>query len=123
MPPPKPVYEEWKEFTAPVEVSVVATAKIDEPAIPKRVSLPSMAPPAISKAGPRWANSVHIISAVKPIQMTAIAPRIAYPCFSDPTIRPKVRVSANGISRMRKISNRFDRGLGFSKGWAELALK
>lgn len=35
MPPPKPVYEEWKEFTAPVEVSVVATAKIDEPHDPE----------------------------------------------------------------------------------------
>lgn len=35
IPPPKPVYEEWKEFTAPVEVRVVATAKIDEAGDPE----------------------------------------------------------------------------------------
>lgn len=48
MPPPSPVYEEWKESTAPVEVRVVDTAKIAEAPIPNRVSLPSIAPPAIS---------------------------------------------------------------------------
>ena len=77
MPPPRPVNEEWKELTAPVEVSVVATAKIDEAPTPKRVSLPSIAPPAMSNAGPWWANSVHIIRAVKPIQMVTIVARIA----------------------------------------------
>ena len=77
MPPPRPVNEEWKEFTAPVEVSVVDTAKIDEAPTPKRVSLPSIAPPAISNAGPWWANSVHIISAMKPTQMVPIVARIA----------------------------------------------
>lgn len=102
---------------------MVATANSDEPAIPKRVSLPSMAPPAISNAGPRWANSVHIIRSENPSQMTAIAPRSAYPCLSEPAIRPKVRVSETGISRIRKISNRLDSPSGFSKGWAELALK
>ncbi len=69
--------EEWKELTAPVEVSVVATEKIAEAPMPKRVSLPSIAPPATSKAGPWWANSVHIISAVKPSQIVAIVARIA----------------------------------------------
>ncbi|CAM5579131.1 hypothetical protein STENM327S_08517 [Streptomyces tendae] len=52
MPPPRPVKEEWKESTAPVEVRVVDTAKIDEPPMPKRTSLPSMAPPAACSAGP-----------------------------------------------------------------------
>lgn len=56
---------------------MVATAKIDEPPTPKRVSLPSIAPPAMSKAGPWWANSVHIMRAVKPIQMVTIVARIA----------------------------------------------
>lgn len=77
MPPPKAVKEEWKESTAPVEVRVVATEKIEEAPTPKRVSLPSMAAPAASRAGPPWANSVHIISAVKPSQMMPIAARTA----------------------------------------------
>ncbi len=76
-PPPKPVYEEWKESTAPVDVSVVATAKIDEPPTPNRCSLPSIAPPAACRAGPPWWNSVHIISAVKPIQISPMVARIA----------------------------------------------
>ncbi len=75
MPPPNPVYEEWKELTAPVDVRVVATAKIEEPPMPKRVSLPSIAPPASSSAGPWWVNSVHIIRAVNPIQMAAMVAR------------------------------------------------
>lgn len=45
--------------------------------IPNRVSLPSIDPPAMSNAGPWWANSVHIIRVVKPSQMTPIAARIA----------------------------------------------
>lgn len=77
----------------------------------------------MSNAGPWWANSVHIISAVKPSQMTPIVARIAYPCLSEPTMRPKVRVRANGMTRIRKISKRLESPLGFSKGWAELALK
>jgi hypothetical protein len=82
-----------------------------------------MAPPARSNAGPPWWNSVHIISAVKPSQMVAMAARIAYPCFRLPTIRPKVRVSDSGMTRIRKISKRFENAFGFSKGWAALALK
>ncbi len=123
MPPPRPVKEEWKESTAPVEVSVVATAKIEEPPTPKRTSLPSSAPPAAWSAGPWWANSVPIIRAVKPSQMAAIVPRIAYPCRTEPTSTPKVRVSENGMTRIRKISKRLVNGVGFSKGWALLALK
>ena len=45
-PPPTPVYEEWNELTAPVEVPVVETAKRAEAHSPKRVSLPSIAAPA-----------------------------------------------------------------------------
>lgn len=90
--------------------------------MPKRTSLPSIAPPAAWSAGPWWANSVHIISAVKPSQMPAMVPRIAYPCFTLPTSTPKVRVSEKGITRMRKISSRLVNGLGFSNGWALLAL-
>lgn len=45
-PPPNEVYEEWNEFTAPVEVSVVAAPKVAEFSTPKRVSVPSVAAPA-----------------------------------------------------------------------------
>lgn len=91
--------------------------------MPNRVSFPSMAPPAASKAGPRPANSVHIINVVNASQMTAIAPRTAYPCRSEPAMRPKARVMEKGMRRMRKISKRLEKGVGFSKGWAALALK
>ncbi|GAA2307723.1 hypothetical protein SVIO_029920 [Streptomyces violaceusniger] len=77
MPPPRPVKEEWKESTAPVEVSVVDTPKSAEAPTPKRVSLPSIAPPAAWSAGPWWANSVHISRATKPTQMVTMVARIA----------------------------------------------
>ena len=54
--------------------------------------------------------------------MTPIAARIAYPWRFSPTISPKVRVSATGISRSRKFSSRLLIALGFSNGWAEFAL-
>ena len=44
--PPSAVYESWKEFTAPVDVSVVEAAKVAELDIPNRMSLPSMAAPS-----------------------------------------------------------------------------
>ena len=42
-PPPKEVNESWKEFTDPVEVSVVAAANSPESGTPNRTSLPSIA--------------------------------------------------------------------------------
>ncbi len=41
----------------------------------------------------------------------------------SPTILPKVRGSANGMTSSRKISNQSVNPLGFSNGWAEFALK
>src|SRR6204780_5675692 len=38
MPPPNGVSESWKQFTAPVEVTVVAAANSEQPARPKLVS-------------------------------------------------------------------------------------
>src|SRR6478672_9311518 len=43
--PPNGVNESWKEFTAPVLVSVVEAAKVAESETPKRISLPSIAAP------------------------------------------------------------------------------
>ena len=45
-PPPGAVSESCIELTAPVDVPVVAAAKSAEAASPKRISLPSIAPPA-----------------------------------------------------------------------------
>ena len=41
----------------------------------------------------------------------------------SPTILPKVRGSANGMTSSRKISNQLENGFGFSNGCAEFALK
>ena len=43
--PPSGVNESCMQFTAPVEVPVVAAANRPQPAAPKRTSLPSMLPP------------------------------------------------------------------------------
>ena len=43
MPPPNGVSESWKQFTAPVEVTVVDAANTEQPGVPNRVSLPSAA--------------------------------------------------------------------------------
>ncbi|KAG1278016.1 hypothetical protein G6F64_014679 [Rhizopus arrhizus] len=40
-----------------------------------------------------------------------------------PTISPKVKHSAAGIARIARISRKFARGVAFSNGCAELALK
>ncbi len=40
-----------------------------------------------------------------------------------PTISPNEKHSAAGIARMASISRKFARGVGFSNGCAELALK
>lgn len=77
MPPPRPVKEEWKESTAPVDVRVVLTANNDEAPTPKRCSFPSRAAPAIWFAEPGCAVSTQVISVTKPIQIRPIAERIA----------------------------------------------
>jgi hypothetical protein len=45
------------------------------------------------------------------------------PCRVLRTIVPNVRVRATGITSSRKISTKLLSPLGFSNGWAELALK
>ena len=49
--PPSGVKEPCMEFTEPLEAAVVALAQRAEFAMPKRVSLPSMLPPACSALG------------------------------------------------------------------------
>ena len=57
MSPPKAVYESCMELTAPPVVPVVAVANSVDPMIPKRCSLPSIAPPASSGARPAPTSS------------------------------------------------------------------
>src|SRR5262245_60847375 len=52
-----------------------------------------------------------------------MAPHTAQPCFGDPVIRPSVYVSPEEIAKMPNIARKFDSGVGFSNGWALLALK
>src|SRR5579862_7793506 len=57
IPPPNGVSESWKQFTAPVEVTVVDDANSEQPGGPNLVSTPSYAPCAscgAAPAVPRW---------------------------------------------------------------------
>ncbi len=76
-PPPKGVYESWKEFTAPVDVSVVEAAKRPEAAMPNRCSLPSIAAPAAFRAAPPCCDSAKVISAAEATQNRPITATIA----------------------------------------------
>ncbi len=105
-----------------MDVSVVEAANRLEPAIPKRCSLPSMAAPAAVSAEPPWCASARVIRAAEAAQNRPITATIAWPWRRSPTIRPKVRGSAKGINSSRKTSSRLLKPVGFSNGWAELAL-
>ena len=54
---------------------------------------------------------------------TVIAASTAQPWRVSPTMRPKVKHSAAGIRKIDSISTKFESGVGFSYGCAELALK
>src|SRR5215469_3619673 len=56
IPPPKGVSESWKQLTAPVDVTVVEAANSEQPGVPNRVSVPSVAPCATTAAvaPPTW---------------------------------------------------------------------
>src|SRR5215467_4843295 len=59
IPPPNGVSESWKQFTEPVEVSVVDAANTEQAGVPNLVSTPSMAWPAAIVAVPPvpvWAS-------------------------------------------------------------------
>src|SRR6516165_11600050 len=59
IPPPNGVSESWKQFTEPVDVSVVDAANTEQPGVPNLVSTPSMAWPAAIVAVPPvpvWAS-------------------------------------------------------------------
>src|SRR5207253_11509202 len=52
-----------------------------------------------------------------------MAAQTAQPWRCEPVIRPSVYVSPDGIAKISTISKKFESGVGFSKGWALLALK
>ena len=55
--------------------------------------------------------------------ISVIAASTAQPWRMSPTIRPKAKHSAAGIRKIDSIWTKFDSGVGFSYGCAELALK
>ena len=52
-----------------------------------------------------------------------MAPKMAQPCRSSPTMRPKTLVSAAPMTKISSICTRLLSAVGFSYGCAELALK
>ena len=52
-----------------------------------------------------------------------MAARIAQPCRSSPTVRPNTLVRPTPRTKIETISTKLARGVGFSNGCAELALK
>jgi len=74
MPPPNGVSESWKQFTAPVEVTVVDAANSPQACGPNRASVPSVAPCASCAAAPavpRW-DSKKMIPPTAAAQMIAM---------------------------------------------------
>src|SRR5580704_19155882 len=74
MPPPDGVSESWKQFTAPVDVTVVDAANTEHPGVPNLVSTPSVAPCASCAAVPAvptWASN-RLIPPTAAAQMITI---------------------------------------------------
>ena len=131
--PPSGVNESCMAFTAPQEAAVVITANRLVALMPKRVSLPSILPPAC-RLFTLWSTPSGVSSGLPPCSagvmtntaitnITVIAARIAMPWRRSPTMRPKVKHSAAGIRKMDSICTKLASGVGFSYGWAEFALK
>ena len=102
--------------------------------MPKRLSLPSMLPPAwppvisILTAPPSASCGVPACSltAMVPVKTTSrisIAAKMALPCLVFLTPMPKVKQQAAGISSRLVISMMLVKALGFSYGWAEFTPK
>ena len=76
-PPPSGVKLSCIELTAPVEVSVVASANSADSGPPKRTSLPSIAAPASCGRGAAGPGLNQLSSATRDRASAAMAPRIA----------------------------------------------
>ena len=75
--PPRLVYESWNESTAPVEVSVVASAKTAESATPKRCSTPYIAEPMALGTVPWCCSWNSIISETLTVASTPMTAAMA----------------------------------------------
>src|SRR6202008_1069880 len=129
--PPSGVNESCMLLTAPQLASVVTVAKRAELAMPKRTSFPSMFPPECSAVGVRSApassgfpaDSAQYAQVTPTRKRKAIAAQTAQPWCSEPVIRPRVYVNPEGIAKINTSCRKLERGVGFSKGCALLALK
>src|SRR5215469_641375 len=72
IPPPKGVSESWKQFTEPVEVTVVEAANSEQAGLPNLVSTPSYAPWARWVAVPAPWASKKLMPPTASSQMTAM---------------------------------------------------
>ena len=125
--PPSGVKESCMALTAPHDAAVVTAANNPESAMPKRASLPSMLPSEGST--PRCVSSglpccsKWMAAPASTTNSRVIAVSTAQPWRWSPTMRPKAKHSAAGIRKIDSISMKLDKGVGFSNGCAELALK
>ena len=120
------------ESTAPQEVTVVTTAKRAEGTIPNLTSFPSIFPPdwmceeawsmpsGASTGLPPCSDQMVRPSSGRNIRVMAI--RSATPLRLDPIMTPNMMQSAAGMRMRENISTKFENGVGFSSGCAELAL-
>src|SRR4029077_9029302 len=125
IPPPNGDSESWKQFTDPVEVTVVDAANSEQACGPNLVSTPSYVPCAScgpSPAVPRWLWK-KVSPPTAAAQMITITASSAKPCLLARTILPNVRGRLNGMSRSRKISKMLVNEFGLSNGWAEVGLE
>ena len=75
--PPSAVYESWKESTAPVEVSVVAAAKVADCGTPNRLSVPSVAAPTACGTVPPCCTCRTLTATIESTASVAITATIA----------------------------------------------
>ena len=122
--PPRGINESMAPFTAPVMVPVVTVANRAVGAAPKRSSLPSKLGPLSQGASRGFpACSAEIASRASPTNSPVTRSSSRVPWRRLPRKRPKASMVAAGMATMAPMASRFVIGLGFSKGWAELAPK
>ena len=121
------------ELTEPLEAAVVAVAHRAELAMPKRTSLPSMLPPDCSALAV-WSTPCLARACAVLLGHARRPPAAARRSPSSPPAAPspgacrrpsrrRCSTARPEISRIDSSSRKFESGVGFSKGWAELTLK
>src|SRR5947208_8500687 len=103
--PPNGVSESWKQFTEPVEVTVVDAANSEQACGPNLVSTPSYVPCAScgpSPAVPRWLWK-KVIPPTAAAQMITITASSAKPCLLSRTSLPDGAGGRDGVGRGRTI--------------------